>query len=138
VDGSYTTQTVEGGALETLSPPTAPPTTDTLAAAPDGSVLYVEGNPARLWNPAMAASAAGAAPGGTTPEHGAVVAPMHGTILKVLVAEGDAVQAGDPVAILEAMKMETHLAASGSGTIRTVAVRPGDVVEAGQAIVVLG
>jgi acetyl-CoA/propionyl-CoA carboxylase biotin carboxyl carrier protein len=135
-DGSYTTQTVEGGALDSLMSATAQPITDTpVPGAP--SVLMVQGSPARLWNPAMGVAAAGASRLGATVEHGAVVAPMHGTILKVLVSQGDAVEAGDPVAILEAMKMETHLAASSSGTIRTVAVESGDVVEAGQPIVVM-
>jgi acetyl-CoA/propionyl-CoA carboxylase biotin carboxyl carrier protein len=138
VDGSYTTQTVEGGALDALMPATVPPATDSPAAGPGGAVLMVEGTPVRLWNPAMAAAAAGVSRAGATIEAGAVVAPMHGTILKVLVAEGEAVEAGDPVAILEAMKMETHLAASSSGTVRTVAVKSGDVVESGQAIVVMG
>jgi acetyl-CoA/propionyl-CoA carboxylase, biotin carboxylase, biotin carboxyl carrier protein len=136
-DGSYTTQTVEGGALDALMA-TVQPATDTPAPVPVGSVLMVEGNPVRLWNPAMAAAAAAASREGAPVGHGAVVAPMHGTILKVLVAQGDAVEAGDPVAILEAMKMETHLAASSSGIVRTVAVKSGDVVEAGQAIVVMG
>ena len=59
---------------------------------------------------------------------------MHGTILKVLVEPGDALEAGDPVAILEAMKMETHVAAPAGGTVREVLVEPGEVVEAGQAV----
>ena len=128
---------MEGGALDSLTSPTVQPTTDTSAPGQDGSVLMVQGSPARLWNPAMADAAAGVSWVGAPVEHGAVVAPMHGTILKVLVAQGDSVEAGDPVAILEAMKMETHLAASSSGTITTVAVKSGDVVEAGQIIVVL-
>jgi acetyl-CoA/propionyl-CoA carboxylase biotin carboxyl carrier protein len=138
VDGSYTTQTVEGGALDALMPATVQAGTDTPALSSVGSVLIVEGSPARLWNPAMAIAAAGVSREGAPVEHAAVVAPMHGTILKVLVAPGDSVEAGDPVAILEAMKMETHLAASSAGTIRTVAVKSGDVVEAGQANGVIG
>jgi acetyl-CoA/propionyl-CoA/long-chain acyl-CoA carboxylase, biotin carboxylase, biotin carboxyl carrier protein len=137
VDGSYTTRTVEGGALDSLTASPAPPATDVPAPGPERSLLMVDGRPARLWNPAMAAAAAGTSVAGEWVGPGAVVAPMHGTILKVLVAEGDLVEAGDPVAILEAMKMETHLASSTSGTIRTVSVKSGDVVEAGQAIVVL-
>jgi acetyl-CoA/propionyl-CoA/long-chain acyl-CoA carboxylase, biotin carboxylase, biotin carboxyl carrier protein len=133
VDGSYTTRTVEGGALDALM-------SRTVSAGPAAApVLVVEGTPARLWNPAMAASAAGAV---TAASAGAgrdtVVAPMHGTILRVLVSEGDEVQPGDPVAILEAMKMETHLTATAAGTITRLAVRPGDVVEAGQTIASLG
>jgi biotin carboxyl carrier protein len=118
--------------------PTGRHTIDTMTGGAVGSVLMVEGSPARLWNPAMVASSAGATGRGAAIGRSAVVAPMHGTILEVLVAEGVEVEAGEPVAILEAMKMETHLAASSSGTVRTVAVRPGDVVEAGQTVVVLG
>ena len=138
LDGSYTTKSVEGGALDALTPATVPPATDTPVSVAQAA-LIVDGRPVRLWNPAMAASAAGATRGGgDAAARGGVVAPMHGTILKVLVAEGDAIEAGDPVAVLEAMKMETHLAAPSSGVIKTVAVEPGDVVEAGQVIVVMG
>jgi len=63
---------------------------------------------------------------------------MHGTILKLLVAEGDRIAAGDSVAILEAMKMETHVAASASGSVKAVHVGPGDVVESGEVLVEVG
>jgi biotin carboxyl carrier protein len=86
----------------------------------------------------MAPSAAGGTRGHGPALPGAVTAPMHGTILKILVAEGDEVEAGDPVAILEAMKMETHLASTSAGTVRSVVVGAGDVVEAGQVVVQLG
>jgi len=86
----------------------------------------------------MAGSTAGASTARAGGERGAVLAPMHGTILNLLVAEGDAVEAGDPVAILEAMKMETHLVAATDGTVKTVIAGPGDVVEAGQPIVLIG
>ncbi len=130
VDGSYTTRTAEGGALDALAP--ADPATD--GSGEEQAVLMVEGVAVRLWHPAMAGSVSAAthhAGGGS----GEVVAPMHGTLLKVLVAEGDTVQAGDPVAVLEAMKMETHVAATASGTITEVLASPGDVVEAAQVLV---
>ncbi|HCO03117.1 MAG TPA: hypothetical protein DIT48_07115, partial [Actinobacteria bacterium] len=130
VDGSYTTRTAEGGALDALAP--ADPATD--GSGEEQAVLMVEGVAVRLWHPAMAGSVSAAthhAGGGS----GEVVAPMHGTLLKVLVAEGDTVQAGDPVAVLEAMKMEPHVAATASGTITEVLASPGDVVEAAQVLV---
>ena len=129
VDGSYTTRTVEGGALDALA--SAEPVTD---AGGEQAVLLVEGVAVRLWHPAMAQSVSAAthrAGGGS----GEVVAPMHGTLLKVLVAEGDTVETGDPVAVLEAMKMETHVAATTSGTVAEVLATPGDVVEAAQVLV---
>ncbi|MGH2556124.1 MAG: acetyl/propionyl/methylcrotonyl-CoA carboxylase subunit alpha, partial [Actinomycetota bacterium] len=138
IDGSYTTRTVEGGALGSLIPATMHRATDTTDGdEASASVLLVHGTPARLWNPAIAASVSAAsreAAGG----QGAVVAPMHGTVLKVLVAEGDRVSAGDPVAVLEAMKMETHVAATASGTVEAVKVQAGDVVESGEIVAVIG
>ena len=67
----------------------------------------------------------------------AVVAPMHGTLLEVLVKPGDVVEAGDPVAVLEAMKMETRVTATAAGTVKEVNTKPGSVVEAGEPIAVV-
>ncbi|MDX1617671.1 MAG: biotin/lipoyl-containing protein [Balneolaceae bacterium] len=60
---------------------------------------------------------------------GQLNAPMPGKILEVIVAEGDVVELGDPVAILEAMKMENELKAPIKGVISTVAVSAGDSVD---------
>jgi biotin carboxyl carrier protein len=59
---------------------------------------------------------------------------MHGTILDVMVGEGEVVEAGDTVAILEAMKMETRITAGASGTVGEVRVGTGSVVEAGDVL----
>ena len=131
VDGSYTTRTVEGGILDTLAPHPQQP------AVEAGAVLMVQGTPARLWHPAIASSLTTATTSEDALDRGAVTAPMHGTILKLLVAEGDAVDAGDPVAVLEAMKMETQLAAASRGTVKELMVEAGAVVEAGQVVVVV-
>lgn len=56
-------------------------------------------------------------------------APMPGKILEVLVKEGDEVKLGEPVAILEAMKMENELKAPISGIISSIAVTPNDSLE---------
>ena len=96
-----------GGALDGLVP---------AATGSAGPTLLVEGRPARLWNPAMAGSIrAGGGDDGGGASGRAVLAPMHGTILRLLVREGDRVAPGDAVAILEAMKMETHVSASARG-----------------------
>jgi acetyl-CoA/propionyl-CoA carboxylase biotin carboxyl carrier protein len=129
VAGTHSTRTVEEGALAGLRAPA-----DGHHAA---TVLTVEGTPVRLWNPAMAASASASGNAGSAGP-GQVVAPMHGTILKVLVADGDRVEAGDPVAVLEAMKMETPIAAPSGGTVSGIAVEPGGTVEAGQTIARVG
>jgi biotin carboxyl carrier protein len=63
---------------------------------------------------------------------------MHGTVLEVLVVEGDTVAAGDAIAVLETMKMETSVATTVSGTVEAVKVQPGDVVEAGEIVAVIG
>ena len=64
--------------------------------------------------------------------------PMQGTIVKVLVALGDKVEAGDTVCILEAMKMENNVAADKAGTVSEVLVSPGDSVGAGDVVMVIG
>ncbi len=139
VEGSYTTRTVEGGALDALMRETVQPSTDTdQASASTSAVLMVQGTPVRLWNPAISAFVSAALGGASATGQGAVAAPMHGTVLKILVAEGDAVTAGDPIAVLETMKMETSVATTVSGTVEAVKVQPGDVVEAGEIVAVIG
>ena len=63
-----------------------------------------------------------------------VTAPMPGKVLKLLVAEGDSVKAGDALAVLEAMKMETTLYAEQDGRVAEVLVKPGTPVEAGELV----
>ncbi len=66
-----------------------------------------------------------------------IKAPMGGKILDVKVAVGDAVNEGDEVVILEAMKMELPVVAEASGTVKEVACSKGDAVEADAVLVVL-
>ncbi|MFI5045828.1 MAG: acetyl-CoA carboxylase biotin carboxylase subunit [Acidimicrobiia bacterium] len=68
---------------------------------------------------------------------GTISAPMQGTIVKVLVEEGDAVDAGQAVLVLEAMKMENHINAETSGTVREIRVGEGDTVGTGDVLVVI-
>ena len=93
--------------------------------------------------PAAAAAAPAAAP--TAPAApvvtGAgepVVAPMPGTILKVNVTEGQTVNAGDVLCVLEAMKMENEIMAPKDGTVTQVVVSKGASVDTGAPLVVLG
>jgi len=69
--------------------------------------------------------------------HGEIRAPMQGTIVKVLVEKGQPIQAGDVVCILEAMKMENHIASTREGEISDLPIRPGQVVETGQILAVI-
>ncbi|CAN5535415.1 hypothetical protein BH24ACT11_BH24ACT11_04320 [soil metagenome] len=59
---------------------------------------------------------------------------MQGTIVKVAVANGDQVAAGDPVVVLEAMKMEQPLNAHRAGTVADLKADPGAGVSAGEVI----
>ncbi len=68
---------------------------------------------------------------------GEVRTPMQGTVIKVLVAEGDTVDAGQPVVVLEAMKMENNLLAGCSGTVSEVRVAAGDLVGGGDLVVLI-
>ena len=74
---------------------------------------------------------AGAGASGPRP----IVAPMPGMVVKVEVVEGDVVQAGQGIVIVEAMKMENELKASGPGRVVRVHVRRGDAVEKDQILV---
>lgn len=65
---------------------------------------------------------------------GSLQAPMPGKILELLSAEGDEVELGDPVAILEAMKMENELKAPCAGTIQSISVTTGASVEKNQIL----
>jgi biotin carboxyl carrier protein len=65
---------------------------------------------------------------------GAVTAIMPGKIIRVLVAKGDTVAAGDVVCLLEAMKMENELKAPRAGTIKALYAQPGQDVERGMVL----
>jgi acetyl-CoA/propionyl-CoA carboxylase, biotin carboxylase, biotin carboxyl carrier protein len=69
--------------------------------------------------------------------HGEIRAPMQGTILKVLVEKGQEIRAGEVVCILEAMKMENHIAAPRDGEVSDLPMRAGLVVETGQILAVI-
>lgn len=66
-----------------------------------------------------------------------LVAPMPGLVVRVSVAEGDVVQAGQGLVVMEAMKMENELRATSAGTVKTVHAVPGTPVEKGAVLVEL-
>ncbi len=65
---------------------------------------------------------------------GSLEAQMPGQVMEVLAQEGDHVEAGQPLVILEAMKMEIRVAAPHAGTLTRLFVRPGETVERGQQL----
>ena len=67
-----------------------------------------------------------------------ISSPMGGKIIDVKVKQGDMVNEGDEVIILEAMKMELPVVANESGTVKEVKCNKGDAVEAEAVLVVLG
>ena len=78
-----------------------------------------------------------AAAGGGGAGSGDVIVPMQGTIVKVLVSEGDEVELGQTVCVLEAMKMENNIAAAKAGTVTEVKVAAGQSVGSGDVVVVI-
>jgi acetyl-CoA/propionyl-CoA carboxylase biotin carboxyl carrier protein len=69
--------------------------------------------------------------------HGEIRAPMQGTIVKVLVEKGQDIRPGEVVCILEAMKMENHIAATREGEVTDLPIRAGQVVETGALLAVI-
>ncbi len=93
-----------------------------------GTAPAVTNAPAPAAAPAKAASA-----GGTS-----INSPMQGTILDIKVKVGDAVKAGQTVAILEAMKLENEIKANSDGTVTEIKVSKGQNVSAKDPLIILG
>lgn len=100
----------------------------------------------KMWVPEVVTGALGKAKkspraggsAGSTIGSGDVVAPMQGTIVKVIVTVGQSVAVGDALVVLEAMKMENQLTAEKAGTVSKINVNAGDIVGAGDILVVIG
>ncbi|HEX6423118.1 MAG TPA: acetyl-CoA carboxylase biotin carboxylase subunit [Acidimicrobiales bacterium] len=97
-----------------------------------GAAIAPAGGAKAAPRPRRSAGASAAAAGS-----GAVAVPMQGTIVKVLVAPGEAVEVGQTVCVLEAMKMENNIAADRSGTVKEVKVEAGQSVGTGDVVVVI-
>lgn len=69
---------------------------------------------------------------------GSIKAPLPGTILQILVKEGDIVKSGDKLLIMEAMKMENNITADKEGKVTAVKVKEGDNVLEGDVLVEIG
>ena len=96
--------------------------------------------PAAAPTPAPKAEAPKAEAKPTAPVAGGVQvkSPLPGSVIKVLVAEGQAVKKGDTLLTLESMKMENAIMAEADGTVKQIAVTPGQNVMQDDLLIVLG
>ena len=67
----------------------------------------------------------------------AIVAPLPGSVVSISVKAGDAVKAGQQLAVIEAMKMENEILAPADGTVKAVHVSAGQAVQQGDALIEL-
>lgn len=137
VEGNIADVTVNGASYKVemenapAAPQTSAPAVQTAPAAP------VQVAAAQQNTPAQAGPATPAAPKATGSGK-TVTAPLPGVIIEVSVKVGDAVKAGDQVAVLEAMKMENAIEATCDGTVTAISVNKGDSVLEGAPIVTIG
>ena len=87
--------------------------------------------------PVVTAAPAAAPAAGALAAGEVVTSPMPGNILKINVAQGQHVNEGDVLIVLEAMKMENEISATKSGTVAQINVTKGAVVETGTPLVVI-
>ena len=114
----------------------APGATPAVAVAGDTAHVDVDGRsvPFRLASPPDVDRAARAAAGAHATGRTEIAAPMPGSVLAVHVAVGVAVEQGDPIVTLEAMKMEHVVPAPATGQVDELLVAPGDQVARGQPL----
>jgi acetyl-CoA/propionyl-CoA carboxylase, biotin carboxylase, biotin carboxyl carrier protein len=142
------TRWIETGWDNSVQPYAAAAPAEEDAGPRETVVVEVGGRRLEVTLPAGLGASASAAPGraGAAPKRGgrskggqavsgdALTSPMQGTIVRIAVADGDQVQAGDLVVVLEAMKMEQPLSAHKGGTVKGLAAEVGQVVSAGATI----
>ena len=75
--------------------------------------------------------------GGSAADAPELTSPMAGKVVKVVAEEGQSVETGDPLVVVEAMKMENDLKAHRPGVVASVAVAAGDAVEIGDVLVII-
>ena len=102
----------------------------------DGTTVTVNGTrftdlqtDPRKWNPGAAA--------GQSQGRATIKAPMPGKVVRVLVQQNDAVEAGQGLVVVEAMKMQNELRSARAGIVTEVHAKEGDTVEAGALMVVV-
>ena len=147
-EGRHHTRFVEQALAETELPrfeqPAALPVGESGQEVTPATVLVEVGGkrvPVRIFDPAAKSPPKPPAPGARA-GHGhhtgdVIAAPMQGTILQLMVEEGQTIAAGDVVCILEAMKMENHIVATRDGTVSALPVKAGQVVDTGETLAVI-
>jgi methylmalonyl-CoA carboxyltransferase small subunit len=95
----------------------------------------LSGSAASAQAPAAGSAAAGPSSVPLADESKACRSPVSGMVVKVIAAPGDALNAGDSILVLEAMKMETNITAPQSGVIASIAVAQGARVQTGDVLV---
>lgn len=105
---------------------------------PEPGSMSVAPQPAAPVPTAPASVAASTASPSAAAGPGDEVAPLGGVVQTVHVSVGQAVNEGDKLVSLEAMKMVTHVVAKRGGKVISIAVKPGDPVDAGQALLTIG
>lgn len=118
----------------------------TITVELDGKAVQL-GLPAKLYEALLSGGGGSGAPAGAgrqaasgtarTDDDGSLASPMAGSLVKWLVESGDTVEAGQPVAVLEAMKMETIVAAHRSGTAARGPQEPGTAVGRGDVLLTI-
>jgi biotin carboxyl carrier protein len=66
-----------------------------------------------------------------------IAAPMPGVVVSIEVKKGDVVEAGSPLVIVEAMKMQNEIASQGGGKVKEILVKAGDIVDSKQTLLML-
>jgi geranyl-CoA carboxylase alpha subunit len=97
---------------------------------PDGSLFVMFDGVTLRFNDLLASFGSDATAG-----EGTVLCPMHGVVIDVFVSEGDPVEQGDKLAVLEAMKMQHEITAPATGTVTRVAARKGQQIAADELLI---
>jgi biotin carboxyl carrier protein len=100
-----------------------------MAVSIDGYRFEIEARDPRRWS---RRSAGGGGEGVQT-----ISSPMPGKVVRVLVAPGDAVEAGQGIVVVEAMKMQNEMKAPRAGKVRSVTTQPGATIAAGEVLAML-
>ncbi|MDD5698656.1 MAG: hypothetical protein PHH77_08570 [Victivallaceae bacterium] len=101
----------------------------------DGQAFNVHVAPGGATAAVPVQTAAPAASGGNGFE---ITAPMPGVVFEILVSEGDAVEAGETVIVMEAMKMETEIKTEHAGTVTQIMTAAGNQIATGEVLVIIG